>query len=73
MFVLFLQANSVVVVIVVDFGSWFSPPLFELFVLFLQANSVMTEYSTSIAQKIIYIFACLGKHSKSNDKTHLHR
>ena len=26
MFVLFLQANSVVVVIVVDFGSWFSPP-----------------------------------------------
>ena len=36
-----------------------------MFVLFLQANSVMTEYSTSIAQKIIYIFACLGKHSKS--------
>ena len=54
---------------------WFMvfTPLFELFVLFLQANSVMTEYSTSIAQKIIYIFACLGKHSKSNDKTHLHR
>ena len=46
---------------------WFMgfTPLFELFVLFLQANSVMTEYSTSIAQKIIYIFACLGKHSKS--------
>lgn len=37
----------------------------NMFVLFLQANSVMTEYSTSIAQKIIYIFACLGKHSKS--------
>ena len=38
---------------------------YYIFVLFLQANSVMTEYSTSIAQKIIYIFACLGKHSKS--------
>ena len=75
MFVLFLQANSVVVVvvIVVDFGSWVSPPSLNCLYCFCRQTVWWRSIQRQSLKRSSTFLPALVNIQNQNDKTQLHR